>query len=116
MLEWTRAFTSGQTKLHFDDWMDEQEDEAVIERIREKTNATTDTYVKSTSDERTVNNTMRSSYRVLNDDEKQAVDDIKVMGTVFVEYLENLGGSRENSIARTKMEEAVMWAVRGITQ
>lgn len=71
--------------------------------------------VNSTSDERTVNNTMRSSYRVLNDDEKKAVDDIKVMGTIFVDYLEELGSSRENSIAKTKMEEAVMWAVKGLT-
>lgn len=72
-------------------------------------------FVNSTSDERTVNNTMRSAYRVLNDDEKKAVDDIKVMGQIFVDYLEDLGPSRENSIAKTKMEEAVMWAVKGQT-
>jgi hypothetical protein len=46
--------------------------------------------------------------------------DIKEMGNHFVEMLdiyeqENGSGQRELAIARTKMEEAVMWAVKAVT-
>lgn len=72
--------------------------------------------VDSTSDQRVVNNVMRHQYRVLTDDEKKAMLDIKDMGLAFVTYLEeNVAAGRERSIAVTKMEEAVMWAVKSIT-
>jgi hypothetical protein len=71
--------------------------------------------VQSTSDERIVNNTMRHQYRVLGDAEKANMAKIKDMGLEFHEFVAGLGNSRELSLARTKIEEAVMWAVKHIT-
>lgn len=71
--------------------------------------------VDSTSDERTVNNTMRHAYRVLSDDEKKDMQAIKDAGLAFHDLIGKLGSSRETSIAKTKTEEAVMWAVKHIT-
>jgi len=71
--------------------------------------------VDSTSDARTVNNTVRHKYRVLRDDEKATMAKIKDMGAEFLEYFDETGSSREMSIAKTKIEEAVMWAVKHVT-
>lgn len=71
--------------------------------------------VDSTSDQRTVNNTMRHGYRVLTDEEKAQMQAIKDAGLAFHEQIAALGNSREVSIAKTKVEEAVMWAVKSIT-
>ncbi len=83
--------------------------------------------VSSTGDDRVVNNTMRHQYRVLSEEEKLLVESIKDLGLQF----EALCGEaslrrshsdqpgdihREMALARTKIEEAVMWAVRGITK
>ena len=67
------------------------------------------------SDKRTVNNVMRHEYRVLSDEEKQAMQKLKDEGLAFWEFLDRLGSSRELSIAKTKIEEAVMWGVKHIT-
>jgi hypothetical protein len=75
----------------------------------------TDKTVSSTSDARTVNNVMRHAYRVLSDDEKAVMQKIKDDGLALHSYLETLGASRELSIAKTKIEEAVMWAVKHVT-
>lgn len=72
--------------------------------------------VNSTSDERTVNNVMRHEYRVLNDDEKVIMKSFKDMGLDFVKACDAIGTSRELAIAKTKIEEAVMWAVKHITR
>lgn len=72
--------------------------------------------VDSASDERTVNNVMRHAYRVLSDEEKQQMKDIKDAGLEAIEMLQTYGESRELSIAKTKIEEAVMWAVKHITR
>ncbi len=72
--------------------------------------------VDSTSDERTVNNTVRHQYRVLSDDEKRSMLAVKDAGQAFVDLVEGLEPSRERSLAVTKIEEAVMWAVKGITK
>ncbi|HBI17993.1 MAG TPA: hypothetical protein DDY79_01440 [Brevundimonas sp.] len=74
----------------------------------------TDT-VQSTSDDRTVNNAMRHAYRVLTDAEKAQMQAIKDKGLELHQLIESIGGSRELSIAKTKTEEAVMWAVKHIT-
>ena len=71
--------------------------------------------VESTSDERTVNNTMRHQYRVLSDAEKANMSAIKDKGLEFHELVSGIGKSREISLALTKIEEAVMWAVKHIT-
>lgn len=73
-------------------------------------------HVNSTSDDRTVNNTMRHAYRVLNDAEKANMQAVKDQGLAFHAFVDSLGNSREISIARTKIEEAVMWAVKHITR
>jgi hypothetical protein len=72
--------------------------------------------VNSASDERTVNNVMRHEYRVLSDDEKKLMLAFKDMGAHFVIACDHIGQSRELSIAKTKMEEAVMWAVKHVTK
>ena len=71
--------------------------------------------VDSSSDERTVNNVMRHSYRVLSEPEKAAMQKIKDDGLAFHNFLDSLGNSRELSVAKTKIEEAVMWAVKHVT-
>ncbi len=84
--------------------------------------------VESTSDDRTVNNLMRHQYRVLSDTEKGQMQTIKDLGLEFVQCLHDVGGtqdtlngrpagqaSRELSVAQTKIEEAVMWAVKHVT-
>lgn len=80
--------------------------------------------VDSTSDERTVNNgnVMRQDYRILTQPEKDLMRQVKNMGLMFHDALgilaEETGpktDSRELDIARVKIEEAVMWAVKHIT-
>lgn len=75
-------------------------------------------HVDSASDDRTANNTVRHQYRVLTDAEKAAMVAIKDAG----EELIRLCGvtvaqrsPREAALAKTKIEEAVMWAVKGLT-
>lgn len=80
----------------------------------------------SASDARVTNNVMRHEYRVLSDEEKQRMQAIKDHGLAFMELLHDIGrtsagfgdrlGDRELSIAGTKIEEAVMWAVKSITR
>lgn len=43
---------------------------------------------------------------------KNVVEDF---GHTFIALIDKLGSKREYSIAKTKIEEAVMWAVKGIT-
>lgn len=72
--------------------------------------------VDSTSDERVVNNVMRHQYRVLSDDEKIQMQHIKDLGMMFWEFVDKLGSSRELSVAKTKIEEAVMWGTKHVTR
>lgn len=72
--------------------------------------------IDSESDERTLNNTMRHQYRVLTDTEKSQMLAIKDSGESLLNFINSLGNKREYSIAKTKLEEAVMWAVKGLTQ
>ena len=72
--------------------------------------------IKSTSDDRVKNNVMRHEYRILSDKEKELMQLMKDHGVAFVEGCDEIGQSRELSLAKTKMEEAVMWAVKHITK
>lgn len=72
-------------------------------------------FVDSASDQRTVNNVMRHQYRVLSEDEKRIMQKIKDMGLELHAFIESIGNSREISIAKTKIEEGVMWAVKHLT-
>jgi len=72
--------------------------------------------IDSTSDDRTQNNVMRHGYRVLSDEEKAQMQRLKDLGLEFYDYVESIGHpSRELSLAKTKIEEAVMWAVKHVT-
>ena len=72
--------------------------------------------VKSESDERTVNNVVRHTYRVLSDAEKQQMLDLKDIGAAFIAKCQAVGNSRELSLAITNAEQAVMWAVKHVTR
>lgn len=72
--------------------------------------------VNSESDERTVNNTVRHTYRVLTDEEKAQMLKIKDLGAELIDYCNTVGKSRELSIAITNIEQAVMWAVKHVTK
>lgn len=71
--------------------------------------------VDSASDDRTANNAVRHKYRVLSDAEKQQMVDIKDLGAAFIAKCDEIGGSRELSLAKTNAEQAVMWAVKHVT-
>lgn len=79
--------------------------------------------VDSTDDRRTVNNTVRHQYRTLTDNEKVDMRAIKDAGADLLAHIETVAShtpdgrmTRELALARTKTEEAVMWAVKHITR
>jgi hypothetical protein len=74
------------------------------------------TTVDSTSDDRVVNNVMRHAYRVLSEEEKVQMKAVKDAGLDFWNFLDSLGTSRELSLAKTRIEETVLWAVKHITR
>jgi hypothetical protein len=72
--------------------------------------------IDSESDERTVNNDVRHQYRVLSDEEKEAMLWIKDQALTMMQFIDgNVPKGREASIAKTHIETAVMWAVKGLT-
>lgn len=71
--------------------------------------------IKDTDDARVENSPMPHSYRVLNEEEKARMTAIKCKGQELLDLIAECGGSRELSLARTKTEEAVMWAVKHVT-
>lgn len=73
-------------------------------------------FVSSTGDDRVANNVMRHEYRVLSDQEKASMQKIKDVGLDLHNLIDAIGQSRELSIAKTKTEEAVMWAVKHLTK
>ncbi len=74
-------------------------------------------YVPSDSNERTVNNDLRHQYRVLSDEEKRGMVNLKDIGAAFLNAINlHVPPGREASLAKTKVEEAVMWAVKGLTR
>ena len=74
-----------------------------------------DTAVASQSDDRTANNGVRHQYRALTETEKGQMVALKDAGAAFIGMVDACGACREYSIAKTKIEEAVMWAVKGLT-
>jgi hypothetical protein len=59
---------------------------------------------------------MRKEYRELTHSEREEIIAVKTMGEHFWILLDRLGTSRELSLAKTKIEEAVFWATKHITQ
>lgn len=86
-------------------------------------------HVDSASDARTANNAVRHAYRVLSEAEKAQMVAVKDKGAEFLSLLDDVQhakaaqetGSlpamfdRELDIARQRIEEAVMWAVKHVT-
>lgn len=73
------------------------------------------TKVDSASDDRTANNAVRHTYRVLSDAEKAQMVELKDLGAAFINACNAIGKSRELSLAITNAEQAVMWAVKHVT-
>ena len=63
-----------------------------------------------------MDNVMRHEYKVLSDAEKAWMKEVKALGLAFHTSIDVIGSSRELSLAKTKIEEAVMWAVKHITK
>ena len=62
-----------------------------------------------------MNNIMRHQYKELTEDDKTNMQMVKDTGLTFWETLDDLGSSRELALAKTKIEEAVMWATKHVT-
>ena len=71
--------------------------------------------IGSEQDGRIANSTVRHSYRILTDEEKADMLQLKDIGQAFIDKCKSLGGSRELSLAITNAEQAVMWAVKHVT-
>lgn len=105
------AFEAGYTRI--DDVMEAKI--AALDRRRDR--------IDGTSDDRVVNNVMRHEYRVLGEEEKVLMGRIKDMGLDFFECIDaeaskGINGMidpRCGALAKTKIEEAVMWAIKGLT-
>ena len=77
--------------------------------------------VNAAGDDRVINNSLRHQYRVLSEAEKALMVHIKDQGQILLDLLGEINlhaanSGREISIAKTKLEEAVMWAVKGLTK
>lgn len=72
--------------------------------------------VDSASDDRTANNAVRHAYRVLSDEEKAQMFALKDLGAAFLAKCDEIGQSREMSLAKTNAGQAVMWAVKHVTR
>lgn len=55
-------------------------------------------------------------YRELTEVEKNRVEAIKSVATELYTHFAEIKDGRETSLAKTKLEEAVMWAVKGLTK
>jgi len=65
-------------------------------------------------EEDTVEDVMNAEPRKLSLEELSSIEEIKEVGNDFYAMLHSLGNSREMEIAKLKLEECVMWAVKGI--
>ncbi len=78
-----------------------------------------DNHMKSTDDARTTN-AVRHEYRVLSNVEKLLMAEVKDRGLALLEAIDAISAKgsagRECALAKTKTEEAVMWAVKGLTK
>ena len=58
---------------------------------------------------------MRATYRELTDEEKELMDSIKFKAELLHAEFDKIRLLRHSRLAKTKLEEAVMWAVKGVT-
>ena len=59
---------------------------------------------------------MNTSDSDLSETKKDAMREVRDLGQKFYECIDSMGSSSELSLAKTKIEEAVMWAVKHITK
>lgn len=59
---------------------------------------------------------LRKTYRELTPKEIEQVKEMKILSQDLYDLLRSYGDSRELSLAKTKLEESVMWAVKHITK
>jgi hypothetical protein len=60
-----------------------------------------------------------AQYRELSDNEKSLMEEIKLKAGDLYNLFENVAttdNGREIALAKTKLEESVMWAVKGLTK
>lgn len=62
----------------------------------------------------TVEDVMNAEPRKLSLEELASIEEIKEVGNDFYAMIHSLGDSREIEMAKLKLEECVMWAVKGI--
>lgn len=60
-------------------------------------------------------NVFRPVYRTLTEEEKKKIDLLKDHAGYLYDLIDSVPDGREKSIAKTKLEESVMWAVKGLT-
>jgi len=58
---------------------------------------------------------MRQTYRSLTDREEEQLHDIKALASRLYHHIDVFCDGREGALAKTKVEEAVMWATKYIT-
>ncbi len=68
-----------------------------------------------TTSENTMSDVMRQTYRQLSTGASAAILEIKQDAAALYSKLESLGSSRELSLAKTKLEEVVMWATKHLS-
>lgn len=62
-----------------------------------------------------MNDVMRAAYRELTFTEKELMATVKEEGQRLHNTLDLFPQTRHTALAKTKLEECVMWAVKGIT-
>jgi len=62
-----------------------------------------------------MNNPFRTTYRQLSDDEKALINSLKDAAEDLLELLEKVDDPRYRALAKTALEESVMWGTKGIT-
>lgn len=64
-----------------------------------------------------MSNVMRQTYRTLSVEEQERVDTVKRLHAALHRQLVAVEGADQRCLmmAKTKLEEAVMWAVKGLT-
>lgn len=55
----------------------------------------------------------RVEYKKLSEDRTREIVELKQKASELYKMISSLGDSRETSLARTKLEESIMWAVKG---
>lgn len=55
------------------------------------------------------------TYRALSSAERDQMYEVKEKGSEFLDLLDTLGASEELELAKVRIEEAVMWAVKHIS-